>query len=295
MKTSITLAFLTLLFIGCRGVSNKEWEVEEIRDSSILEDVSFKEDSSLIINKSMTIKDTNVIVSFKGFVIGEPITPYIGKAIPPSSRVDKLDAYSKYVYKTSLKVNSVVLPTEVNIFCINDTISLIVAYVIPHYENQYKTYYDLKEMFVTKYGEECSQCSLSDYSKQFIKLNLTSDDDMDYKYHYGWKHIWNFPTTSISLLQVDYDWLREDYVIDSYGKRVYNGLVKETTEGEKYILVYCQKDYFPILLQETKKWNEYSKRQQYRQDSIEQEKQRVKDSLELAKKRKRVMHDANQI
>lgn len=290
MKNNIALIVLFLLFVSCHNVSKQEENTECSTSFSTSDVIPNKRDTSMVVNGSRTLIDTTVTVSFKGLVLGSSINQYIGKIIPASSKVENLDSYSKYIFKTNLTINTTKLTTEANVYCIDDTISLIIAYVFPRYEDSHK-FYDLKEMFVSKYGEECSNCSLSNFSKQYIKIN----DDNESDNHYGHVYIWDFNSTCISLIEVNHEWQRENYEIDSYGRRVYTGLVTETTYGKKFIMVYSQKQSFPVLLQETDKWNEYSKRQSLIQDSIEHEKKRIQDSVEKAKERTRVKHDASQI
>ena len=337
-------------------------------------DIASKTDSTLFINNSSYSKDTTIAVSFKGMVIGTSIRDYFGKVIPRSSRVEKLDPYCKLIFNTHITINSVQIPTEANVYCINDTISLIVAYIFPDHKNRDK-FYELKDMYLTKYGESCMHCSLSDNSKSFIQLK-NSDD------HFGDIQIWDFNHVSISLIQVNHNWEKEDYEIDSYCNKVYNGFVEEnlygrvdrnntvdgtvngirltdlynskkllelsartgipigapdlesaavsnifqpvntnvpqypeygrsrhdnpvplTSELEERknnvskglveetlysIVVYCHKEKFPILLREIHKWNDYS-------DSIQREKQRIQDSIEMSRKKKIVIQDAIQI
>lgn len=289
-RRNIALIVLFLMFVGCHNVSNKE-EITECSTSFSTSDViSNKRDTSMVVNSSRALIDTTITVSFKGLVLGSSVNQYIGKIIPASSKVEDLDSYSKYIFKTNLTVHRTKLTTEVNVYCINDTISLIIAYVIPDREDRH-IFQDLKEMFVSKYGKECSNCSLSSFSKQYIRIN----GDNESNNHFGHVYIWDFNSTNISLIEVNHNWQRENYEIDSYGRIVYTGLVTETTYGEKFIMIYSQKQSFPVLLQETYKWNEYSRRQFYHEYSIELERQRIQDSIEIAKKRSKLKYDATQI
>lgn len=292
------LLVIIAIFIGCNNKTNESF----INVDSINDENPQLIDTCMLVNKSgIAYKpqpfDTTILLSFNGIEIGKTIKSYIGNIIPINPQIDSFGSYSKYYFESSILLDSQEQLTNIELYCINDTIVFLKAII----KNKLGW---LIEMYKEKYGKPI-ECLPSSYLMTFIDTNgdisLSKRYDTETNkwcyyedsYHTYSYNVWGSGPQHIVLTE---EYLHFDL---NHFERYYYGKwdlpVQESTSHTETILIYGNDMTFPQIVKEYSKWESYNKRQQEIQDSIKNDSIRHADLIEKEKRKKRIMNDAKQI
>lgn len=288
-----------ITFIGCDNTTRKPVH----SDSADFQIDDFVTDTSMLVDNAgvafkTLISDTTKPLSYKGIVIGESVRSFLGNTIPKSSCVDTFGNYCKYSFRNTIQVDKKEYPTNVEVYCVNDTIVLLNVIVEPK-DNNYSLHKELMELFSVKYGTTFNYLP-SDYLMAFMDTidHFSSSRDFDryenswyslfhrYTYHFS---VWVLGSQSVIVareicnFEKFWDW-DEEYDQPEWW-----------STNERVFLVYGDNVTFPKLVKGKLKLDYYNFQQKAIQDSIASEDKHRIDSIRSVDTKKRVLQEANQI
>lgn len=309
IKFFLPFIIIVVTLTGCKNKTDTS-----ISEDTVTCDVQQAVEVCMLVDKNGNAyitdkKDTTMSLVFKGIAVGTPVKMYIGNEIPQYPNVDTLGAYSRYSFRSTIQSNSKEYPTYIELYCINDTIALLVATVEPRKNVNsdvlyFKGYSELMEMYTAKYGatiDYLPSCYLITFIDTNDRYSISKrydsktrdwhyDKDKYYTYNYN---VWGEGAQHIVLTGEVYHWDANSFERGYYGK--WELPVEQHTSNDRVFLIYGDDSTFRQIYDLKAKWNAYCFRQQEIKDSIQAETNRRMDSIRKEIRNKNILNDASQI